>query len=62
MLGTIFDRIAQLVATLFFMSFAVFTLIGLMPGDPLDVMIAGNPGVTPIWWRSCAASMASISR
>jgi ABC-type dipeptide/oligopeptide/nickel transport system permease component len=61
MLGTIFDRIAQLVVTLFFMSFAVFTLIGLMPGDPLD----GSPAIQaspPIWWRSCAASMASISR
>ncbi len=29
------------------MSFAVFALIGLMPGDPLDLQISANPDITP---------------
>jgi len=29
------------------MSFIVFMLIGLMPGDPIDIMIASNPDLTP---------------
>ena len=29
------------------MSFAVFSLIGLMPGDPVDMLISDNPDVTP---------------
>ena len=29
------------------MSFVVFMLIGLMPGDPIDIMIASNPDLTP---------------
>jgi peptide/nickel transport system permease protein len=28
------------------MSFVIYTLIGLMPGDPIDVMIASNPHLT----------------
>jgi peptide/nickel transport system permease protein len=29
------------------MSFVIYALIGLMPGDPLDTMVASNPGATP---------------
>ena len=29
------------------MSFVIYSLIGLMPGDPIDMMMASNPGVTP---------------
>src|SRR5690606_6501756 len=29
------------------MSFLVYGLIGLMPGDPIDVMISSNPELTP---------------
>ncbi len=34
-------------AVLAVMSFIVFMLIGLMPGDPIDIMIASNPDLTP---------------
>ena len=40
-------RTAQTLLTLLLMSFAVFMLIGLMPGDPVDLMAAGNPHMTP---------------
>jgi len=36
----------QIVLTLVIMSFVVYLLIGLMPGDPIDMMIAGNPRMT----------------
>ena len=29
------------------MSFVVYALIGLMPGDPIDIMIAADPNLTP---------------
>jgi len=40
----------RLLGTLFVlavMSFVIYTLIGLMPGDPIDIMIASNPHLTP---------------
>src|SRR5271166_2229288 len=40
-------RIGQGLIVLLAMSFVVYNLIGLMPGDPIDVLIAGNPGATP---------------
>ena len=40
-------RILQAAVVLLAMSFVIYTLIGLMPGDPIDLMIAGNPGATP---------------
>lgn len=40
------QRTAQAVITLLVLSFLVYTLIGLMPGDPVDLMIAGNPHMT----------------
>ena len=40
-------RLLQMLATLLVMSFLVYGLIGLMPGDPVDLMLAGNPHITP---------------
>jgi peptide/nickel transport system permease protein len=40
-------RLLQFIVTLAAVSFAVYALIGLMPGDPVDLMIAGNPHMTP---------------
>ncbi|CAN5742137.1 ABC transporter permease [soil metagenome] len=40
------SRAVQTVVTLAVMSFVVYLLIGLMPGDPIDMMIAGDPTMT----------------
>lgn len=39
-------RLAQVAITLAILSFAMFLLIGLMPGDPIDLAIAGDPRLT----------------
>ena len=43
----ILTRCGQAVIVLLVVSFVIYSLIGLMPGDPIDVMIASNPGATP---------------
>ncbi len=43
----ILRRTLQAALVLLVMSFVIYSLIGLMPGDPIDVMIASNPGATP---------------
>jgi len=43
----ILGRSAQTVLVLLVMSFVIYGLIGLMPGDPVDLMASGNPGATP---------------
>ncbi|MDE1152871.1 MAG: ABC transporter permease [Micavibrio sp.] len=43
----VFSRLLQAAATLLLVSFLVYVLIGLMPGDPVDLMAAGNPHITP---------------
>jgi len=43
----ILRRLAQCLFVLLVMSFVIYNLIGLMPGDPIDIMIASNPGATP---------------
>jgi len=43
----ILHRVGQAAVVLLAMSFVIYGLIGLMPGDPLDVMIASSPGATP---------------
>jgi peptide/nickel transport system permease protein len=43
----ILARCSQAALVLLVMSFVIYSLIGLMPGDPIDVMIASNPGATP---------------
>jgi len=39
-------RLLESLIVLAAMSFAVYVLIGLMPGDPIDLMISGNPKMT----------------
>jgi peptide/nickel transport system permease protein len=39
-------RLLESLIVLGAMSFAVYILIGLMPGDPIDLMISGNPRMT----------------
>jgi peptide/nickel transport system permease protein len=39
-------RLAQIAATLAVLSFCAFALIALMPGDPIEVAIAGDPRLT----------------
>jgi peptide/nickel transport system permease protein len=39
-------RLVEIVVTLVIMSLVVYLLIGLMPGDPIDLMISGNPKMT----------------
>ena len=40
------SRAVQIAITLVIMSLVVYLLIGLMPGDPIDLMISGNPKMT----------------
>ncbi len=40
-------RILQSLIVLLILSFAVYGMIGLMPGDPIDLMIQSNPNLTP---------------
>lgn len=39
-------RLGQTLVVLLIMSFVVYALIGLMPGDPIDLMISANPKMT----------------
>lgn len=41
------DRLLQSLLVLLVVSFFVYLLIGLMPGDPIDLMIQSNPNLTP---------------
>ncbi|HAA93405.1 MAG TPA: ABC transporter permease [Rhodospirillaceae bacterium] len=47
MLRFVGNRLIESAAVLLVMSFVVYCLIGLMPGDPIDLMIAANPDLTP---------------
>ena len=40
------SRFVQIAIALAIMSLVVYLLIGLMPGDPIDMMISGNPKMT----------------
>ena len=46
MLRFIAERLIQSVLVMAVMSFVVFALIGLMPGDPVDMMISADPQLT----------------
>jgi peptide/nickel transport system permease protein len=46
LLAFLIRRLTGSLAVLAIMSLVVFLLIGLMPGDPLDLLIAGNPTLT----------------
>lgn len=47
MIRHLLHRAAQAALVLLVMSFLVYMLIGLMPGDPIDVMIATLPDLSP---------------
>lgn len=47
MLRYILFRAIQALFVMFVMSFLLFMLIGLMPGDPIETMFEGNPALTP---------------
>ena len=47
MLTYLARRLLGTIVVLAVMSFVIFALIGLMPGDPIDIMIASNPDLTP---------------
>jgi peptide/nickel transport system permease protein len=40
------NRLAEIVVVTALMSFVVYLLIGLMPGDPIEMMISGDPKMT----------------
>lgn len=46
MLSFIASRLLQSAIVLLVMSLVIYTLIGLMPGDPIDIMVNSNPGYT----------------
>jgi len=46
MIRYITQRLIESVIVLFVMSFIIYALIGLMPGDPVDLMISANPRAT----------------
>lgn len=46
MLRFLFDRVVQSAVVLLVMSFVIYALIGLMPGDPVDLMITADPKIT----------------
>ena len=42
----IFNRLLQSALVLLIMSFVIYGLMGLMPGDPIDLMIISEPKIT----------------
>ncbi len=46
MLTYIAQRLIESAVVLLIMSFVVYGLIGLMPGDPIDIMVSANPNLT----------------
>ena len=46
MLRYIVQRLAESAVVLAVMSFVVYGLIGLMPGDPIDIMVSNDPNLT----------------
>ncbi len=47
MTGFLLRRLAAALLVLLVMSFLVYGLIGLMPGDPIDLMVSSNPNLSP---------------
>ena len=46
MLRYILQRLAESLVVLLIMSFVIYGLIGLMPGDPIDLLITADPNLT----------------
>ena len=47
MIRFVAQRGVESLLVLLLMSFVVYGLIGLMPGDPIDIMLSGDPRMTP---------------
>ncbi len=47
MLTYIAQRLTESAVVLLIMSFVIYGLIGLMPGDPIDIMVSSDPNMTP---------------
>jgi len=47
MLAYIAQRLIESAVVLLIMSFVIYGLIGLMPGDPIDIMVSSDPNMTP---------------
>ncbi|WP_366655739.1 ABC transporter permease [Fodinicurvata sp. EGI_FJ10296] len=47
MFAILTGRLLQSLALLFVMSVAIYYLMGLMPGDPIDIMINADPSLSP---------------
>lgn len=47
MIRFVVQRGVESLLVLLLMSFVVYGLIGLMPGDPIDIMLSGDPRMTP---------------
>ncbi len=47
MIRYILQRLGESAAVIALMSFVIYALIGLMPGDPIDLMINSDPRLTP---------------
>ncbi|HEX6979006.1 MAG TPA: ABC transporter permease [Alphaproteobacteria bacterium] len=75
MIRYVVERIVQGLAVIAIMSFVIYGLIGLMPGDPVDLMISANPQLTtedaerlrrlhgldrPIWARYAAWATSAL--
>jgi peptide/nickel transport system permease protein len=41
------QRLTESAVVLLIMSFVIYGLIGLMPGDPIDIMVSSDPNMTP---------------
>ena len=39
-------RLTEAAIVLLLMSFCIYGLLGLMPGDPIDLMLSGDPNIT----------------
>lgn len=46
MVRFLIDRLLQSTLVILFLSFVIYAMIGLMPGDPIDLMITANPDFT----------------
>ena len=55
MTSYVLRRVAESLVVLAVMSFVIYGLIGLMPGDPIDLMLGADPHLT-------SADVARLSR
>ncbi len=40
------DRLLQSIVVILVLSFVIYAMIGLMPGDPIDLMVNSDPDMT----------------